>query len=94
MKVCRTPSPLETPQTGGTLLEEPETRLQEPGDQERFSHYVRKEKILQSAMTGEPVVALCGKVWTPGRDPQKFPICPECKEIYEGMPQGSGDQDS
>jgi len=23
-----------------------------------------------------PVMALCGKVWVPGRDPQKFPICP------------------
>ena len=33
----------------------------EPGDHERFSHYVRKEKIMESALTGEPVVALCGK---------------------------------
>ena len=46
------------------------------------SHYVRKEKILESALTGEPVRALCGKMWVPGRDPQKFPVCPQCKEIY------------
>jgi hypothetical protein len=32
-----------------------------------------------------PVTALCGKVWVPGRDPQKFPVCPTCKEIYEGL---------
>lgn len=57
----------------------------EDGDHERYSHYVQKEKILKSAMTGKPVIALCGKVWTPGRDPQKFPVCPTCKEIYEGM---------
>ncbi|MHA6668937.1 DUF3039 domain-containing protein [Homoserinimonas sp. A447] len=55
------------------------------GDHERYSHYVQKEKILKSALSGKPVIALCGKVWTPGRDPQKFPVCPTCKEIYEGL---------
>ncbi|MGP9782040.1 hypothetical protein CQ010_18175 [Arthrobacter sp. MYb211] len=57
----------------------------EAGDHERFAHYVQKEKIMESALSGEPVIALCGKVWTPGRDPKKFPVCPECKEIYESM---------
>ncbi len=85
------------PQTQTALLEREDTRvehdLSEPGDHERFSHYVRKEKILESAMTGNPVIALCGKVWVPGRDPQKFPVCPMCKEIYEGLrePQDGGD---
>src|SRR5690349_19202518 len=60
----------------------------EPGDHERFAHYVRKEKILESALTGTPVIALCGKVWVPGRDPSKFPVCPMCKEIYEGLRPG------
>ena len=57
----------------------------EPGDRERFAHYVRKEKILDSALSGSPVIALCGKVWVPGRDPNKFPVCPICKEIYDGL---------
>jgi len=57
----------------------------EEGDHERFSHYVQKEKILASALSGKPVIALCGKVWTPGRDPEKFPVCPTCKEIYDGL---------
>lgn len=57
----------------------------EPGDHERFSHYVKKEKILESAITGKPVIALCGKKWLPGRDPQKFPVCPDCKKIYEKL---------
>ena len=70
-------------------------QLSEPGDHERFSHYVRKEKILESALTGEPVRALCGKMWVPGRDPQKFPVCPQCKEIYEGLAPGNdGDNGS
>lgn len=55
------------------------------GDHDRFSHYVQKEKILESALSGKPVIALCGKEWTPGRDPEKFPVCPACKEIYEGL---------
>ena len=55
------------------------------GDHERFSHYVKKEQILESAVTGKPVKALCGKMWTPGRDPEKFPVCPTCKELYEKL---------
>ena len=62
-----------------------ERQLQEPGDHERFAHYVRKEKILESALSGEPVTALCGKIWVPGRDPNRFPVCPMCKEIYQGL---------
>lgn len=75
------------PQSGTSVLErtEPVTTTVEPGDHERFSHYVRKEKIVESAVMGTPVVALCGKVWVPGRDPEKFPVCPTCKEIYEKL---------
>ena len=85
------------PQTQTAVLEREDTstdtRLSEPGDHERFSHYVRKEKILESALSGEPVVALCGKVWVPGRDPQRFPVCPACKEIYDGLrPPADGEE--
>ena len=57
----------------------------EDGDHERFSHYVQKDKIVESAVTGKPVRALCGKKWVPGRDPEKFPICPDCKRIYDRL---------
>ncbi len=69
----------------GSLLEETTVESVEPGDHERYSHYVRKEKLVESAVLGNPVVALCGKVWVPNRDPQKFPVCPECQEIYDGL---------
>ena len=69
----------------GSLLEEVVVESVEPGDHERYSHYVRKEKIVESAVMGTPVIALCGKVWVPNRDPQKFPVCPECQEIYDGL---------
>lgn len=81
--------PLDEPGTvGGTsLLERPETSDEE-GDHDRFAHYVRKDKIVESAVMGIPVRALCGKVWVPGRDPGKYPICPDCQKIYEGLPMG------
>jgi hypothetical protein len=31
-------------------------------------------------------------VWVPSRDPKKFPVCPECKEIYESLPGGDGEE--
>lgn len=62
------------------------------GDHERFAHYVQRDKIMESAMDGSPVIALCGKVWVPNRDPKKFPVCPECKEIYEGLQGGDDDE--
>lgn len=87
--------PVEGTGTSTSVLERTEAEEKvEPGDHERFAHYVRKEKIMKSALSGKPVIALCGKVWVPGRDPKKFPVCPACKEIYEGLrsPQdGEGD---
>jgi hypothetical protein len=75
-----------TEQDFGTRLEE--KVLLDQGDHERFSHYVQKNKIVESAVMGSAVVALCGKVWIPSRDPQKFPVCPTCKEIYDGLKPG------
>jgi hypothetical protein len=62
------------------------------GDHERFAHYVQKDKIMESAVSGMPVIALCGKVWVPNRDPKKYPVCPQCKEIYESMTGGEDDE--
>ena len=79
-----TAEPRITTLTDERTEEQTDFRVEE-GDHERFSHYVKKEKILESALTGKPVRALCGKKWTPGRDPEKFPVCPTCKEIYESI---------
>lgn len=69
-------------------IQEETVKELESGDHERFAHYVRKEKIVESAVTGKPVIALCGKKWIPSRDPNKFPICPTCKEIHAGLRKG------
>jgi hypothetical protein len=68
------------------LLTRPSVELEEDdGGHDRFSHYVKKEKIVESAVTGKAVKALCGKKWIPSRDPEKYPICPTCKEIFAGL---------
>lgn len=80
----------------GTAVLDRETKEREetadPGDHDRFAHYVRKDRITQATLEGTPVIALCGKVWVPGRDPKKYPVCPECKEVYDGLrdPQDGG----
>ena len=53
------------------------------GDHDRFAHFARKADIVKSAVTGRPIVALCGKVWVPGRNPDRYPVCRTCKEIYQ-----------
>jgi hypothetical protein len=68
-----------------TITEErTDTRLDDgSGDHDRFAHYVRKEDIVRANVEGVPVMALCGKKWIPNRDPQRYPICPTCKEIMD-----------
>jgi hypothetical protein len=58
------------------------------GDHERFAHYADRDKITEAMVTGTPVVALCGKVWVPSRDPKKYPVCPECKRLFDLGPDG------
>lgn len=72
------------------LLEKTDDRVitspVEPGDNEKFSHYVRKTEILGSFINGELSTGLCGKQWVPDQSkPEKFPICPKCIEVYEGL---------
>lgn len=82
-------SPLSNPEAGTAVLERPEeqeqTQRSDSGDADRFAHYVSRDRIAESQLTGRPVVALCGKVWVPKHDPSQYPICPECKRIYEEM---------
>jgi hypothetical protein len=73
--------------TGTRVTGNPDIRP-EHGDHERFAHYVDKDKATEAMVMGTPVVALCGKVWVPSRDPKNFPVCPMCKELFEMGPEG------
>lgn len=81
---------MEQPQS--STRTEPVVNPVEPGDHERYAHYVRKDKVVESAVMGTPVEALCGKIWVPSRDPEKFPVCPMCKEIFELMKANEGSE--
>lgn len=84
---------------GTETVEDARTRPStDDGDHERFSHYVPKDKLTEAMVNGTPVIALCGKVWVPSRDPKKYPVCPQCKEIWskfgKGKGKGEGDDSS
>lgn len=77
-----------------TVVDERTRPVTDDGDHERFSHYVPKDKLTEAIVMGTPVRALCGKVWVPSRDPQRYPVCPTCKEIWARLPKGpDGPQD-
>lgn len=62
------------------------------GGHDRFAHYVPKHKLTQALVEGTPVRALCGKVWVPSRDPDRYPVCPTCKELLASRGEaGEGD---
>jgi hypothetical protein len=77
-------TPTTAPSSDTVVEERTDYRLDD-GDHERLSHYAPKDKLMQAMIEGTPVRALCGKVWVPTRDPERFPVCPECKEIYESL---------
>ncbi|GFG76334.1 DUF3039 domain-containing protein [Mycobacterium botniense] len=55
----------------------------------RYFHYVKKDKIAESAVLGTHVVALCGEVFPVTRAPKPgSPVCPECKRIYDTLKKG------
>jgi hypothetical protein len=83
------------PETGTVVTSS--TQLDDE-DHERFTHIVLEgytpeegefvaldNSVVAGMINATPVVALCGKVWVPGRDPQKYPICPTCREIAESL---------
>ena len=76
-----------------TIVEERVDVRTDDGGHDRFSHYVVKGKLTEAMVMGTPLTALCGKVWVPSRDPKKYPVCPECKELYGAIPPGGDSND-
>lgn len=56
-----------------------------------FAHYVDKDEMMKGMVYGQPVMALCGKIWVPARDGSGFPVCPECAEVYDSFFNCEGD---
>ena len=72
-------------ETTTTPTTTPKTVPTDGGDHDKFAHYVKKDKITESAITGKAVRAICGKKWVPTRKPDDFPLCSDCKRIYEQL---------
>ena len=68
------------------ILERPDVRDSDTGNKDEVFHYVRKNKIAESAVMGTMVEALCGEVFPVTKAPKPgSPVCPACKEIYEQL---------
>ncbi|MEJ8277943.1 DUF3039 domain-containing protein [Pseudonocardia spirodelae] len=70
----------------------PETDDSTADDRPDMFHYVKKDRIAESAVLGNLVVALCGETFPVTKSPKPgSPVCPQCKEIFEGLPPGGDD---
>jgi hypothetical protein len=68
------------------ILERPDVRDADTDQPPEMFHYVRKNKIAESAVMGTMVEALCGEVFPVTKSPKPgSPVCPACKEIYEQL---------
>lgn len=62
-----------------------------PEGPEDVAHIVDQKKftLAESYIMGTPVIALCGYEWIPTKDPNKLPICEECKRVFAARGGGS-----
>ncbi len=68
--------------------ERPEVRDRGTDEGDKVFHYVRKNKIAESAVMGTMVVALCGETFPVTRSAKPgAPVCQPCREIYEALPE-------
>ncbi|WP_296105334.1 DUF3039 domain-containing protein [uncultured Corynebacterium sp.] len=76
---------MTTPQT--TTIERTETEEKTTdSDAPKYFHYVKKNQIVESAVNGNYVVALCGETFPVTKQAKPgSPVCPECERIYRGL---------
>jgi formylmethanofuran dehydrogenase subunit E len=72
--------------------ERPELKDADTSKNDDVFHYVRKNKIAESAVMGSMVMALCGEVFPVTKTPKPgSPVCKDCKEVFNNLPRGEGD---
>jgi hypothetical protein len=67
------------------ILEKLDFEIEESDDSNHFAHYADKTKITEAYVLGTPVAAICGRIFVPSRDPERYPVCPICKQIMEAL---------
>lgn len=81
---------MTTPTTGtGTVLDR-QTEIDPTTGEPRAAHLVAPKDgveghvlIMQARIEGTAVEALCGHKFIPARDPQQYPNCSKCLEIFK-----------
>ena len=58
------------------------------GEDDALAHIVMKDDQMRGYLTGEPITALCGKVWVPTRDYEGLPVCKRCSEERDRIVAG------
>ena len=66
------------------LLERTDLETQE-SDEEHFAHYAESASVTEGYVLGTPVLAICGKIFIPSRNPERLRVCPICKEIMDAL---------
>ena len=55
-------------------------------DAPKVFHYVKKNQIVDSAISGKMVVALCGETFPVTKQAKPgSPVCPDCERIFKGL---------
>jgi hypothetical protein len=73
--------------TDPTTLRRPETRTRQD-ESDEYAHIVMKDDQMRGYVAGEPIQALCGKVFVPSKDYQGLPVCGACVEERDRLLAG------
>jgi hypothetical protein len=70
------------------VLERPDTvekSKEDSDDSKHFAHYAEADLVTEAYVMGTPIVALCGVIFVPHRDPERLPLCQDCKSIMDSL---------
>lgn len=67
-----------------TFLDQKPSLDDNDGDEDDgYAHYCKKSEIVRANIEGGGLLTLCGKRILGTRDPNRFPVCPECKRLMD-----------
>lgn len=59
-------------------------------DEPEVAHIAPASEVNRAYVTGEAITALCGVVFVPTRDPDRYPVCEPCKAVLAQIRAGRG----
>lgn len=55
------------------------------GTGKRYAHFVDRRKLTDAIVFGREMTAICGTKFIPSRAPEKFPVCEQCRAVWETL---------